>query len=557
MAIGGPAVDWQEFEIVGRLRAMLEAPFLVENDANLAALAHAWRGDARGLRDFVTVVMGTGIGAAVVANGRLVKGRHNAAGELGFLLTSREQLRALRLGQASEVGERPGGYGGLEKVAAGPSIASRARALVAAGAASSLAGQQVTPEALFAAAAAGDPLARGVIDELLDHTAMALAAITAIVDPEVIILDGSIGRSLQPYLAELSGRLAGRLLAVPRLCISGLGPNATVVGAIAAALQLARERTAPSALFGAFTVSRGVKEMPEACYVATPAGSAADAHVSPMTASWALGTTASRVQAELSSNAAPVVAVDLGATHMRVAITGPGGFERLIVKRTAELARAGGQGVIPGVLAAIQETINSSGLNGSLAAIGVAVAAYVDPSGVILQDRPFGIPAGGAVRDRLSDTYGIPVVVDNDANLAAVAEVAAGAGRGLRNVAVITLGTNSLRIFSDVDRLRSPRCNRQRWDDGHTGPTRPTVGPDCHAGRLGEGATGAPAGYALLEELAGGAPCESPSSPRRGRRCCLVTPVVETSQTASSPVLRPATGAPGRPSVMVSRGGRC
>src|SRR5512146_2662500 len=92
MAIGGPALDWQGFEILGRLRDMLDAPFLVENDANLAALAHAWRGDARGLRDFVTVVMGTGIGAAVVANGRLVKGRHNAAGEVGYLLTSREQL---------------------------------------------------------------------------------------------------------------------------------------------------------------------------------------------------------------------------------------------------------------------------------------------------------------------------------------------------------------------------------------------------------------------------------------------------------------------------------
>jgi Transcriptional regulator/sugar kinase len=108
MAVGGPALDWQEFEIVGRLRVMLKAPFLVENDANLAALAHAWRGDGRGLRDFVTVVMGAGIGAAVVANGRLVKGRHNAAGELGYLLTSREQLHALRLGQACEVGERPG-----------------------------------------------------------------------------------------------------------------------------------------------------------------------------------------------------------------------------------------------------------------------------------------------------------------------------------------------------------------------------------------------------------------------------------------------------------------
>ncbi len=259
MAVGGPALDWQEFEIVGRLRVMLEAPFLVENDANLAALAHAWRGDGRGLRDFVTVVMGTGIGAAVVANGRLVKGRHNAAGELGYLLTSREQLHALRLGQACEVGERPGGYGGLEKLAAGLSLASRARALTAAGAASSLAGQPVTPEAIFAAAAAGDTLARSIIDELLDDTALALAAITAIVDPEVIILDGRIGRSLQPYLADLTGRLTGRLPEVPRLCVSGLGPKATVVGAIAAALQLARERTAPSALFGAFTVSGQVE----------------------------------------------------------------------------------------------------------------------------------------------------------------------------------------------------------------------------------------------------------------------------------------------------------
>ena len=258
-AVEGPALDWQDFEIVGHLRAMLDAPFLVENDANLAALAHAWRGDARGLRDFVTVVMGAGIGAAVVANGRLVKGRHNAAGELGYLLTSREQLHALRLGQATETGEPPGGYGGLEKLAASRSIASRAIALMAAGAATSMAGQPMTPGLIFSAAAAGDPVARRIIEELLDDTALALAAVTAIVDPEVIILDGVIGRSLRPYLTDLAARLTGRLPAIPRLCVSGLGPNATVVGAIAAALQLARERAAPSALFGAFTVSGRVE----------------------------------------------------------------------------------------------------------------------------------------------------------------------------------------------------------------------------------------------------------------------------------------------------------
>lgn len=259
MAVGGPALDWQGFEIVGRLRAMLDAPFLVENDANLAALAHAWRGDARGLRDFVTVVMGAGIGAAVVANGRLVKGRHNAAGEVGYLLTSREQLHALRIGQTDNLNEPLGGYGGLEKLAASPSIARHAAALIDGGLPSSLAGRPVTPEAIFAAAAAGDALAGRIIDELLDDTALALAATTVVVDPEVIILDGTIGRSLEPYLAELAERLTGRLPAVPRLCVSGLGPNATVIGAIAAALQLARERSAPTALFGAFTVSGRVE----------------------------------------------------------------------------------------------------------------------------------------------------------------------------------------------------------------------------------------------------------------------------------------------------------
>lgn len=259
MAVGGPALDWQGFEIVGRLRDMLEAPFLVENDANLAALAHAWRGDARGLRDFVTVVMGTGIGAAVVANGRLVKGRHNAAGEVGYLLTGREQLHSLRLGQTDDGYEPIGGYGALEKLAATPSIARRAADLIAAGTKSSMTGLPMTLEAIFAAARRGDALATGIIDGLLDDTALALAAIIVVVDPEVIILDGTLGRCLDPYLAGLEERLSGRLPAVPRLRVSGLGPNATVIGAIAAALQLARERAAPSALFGAFTVSGRVE----------------------------------------------------------------------------------------------------------------------------------------------------------------------------------------------------------------------------------------------------------------------------------------------------------
>jgi glucokinase len=254
VAVGGPAVEWEGFEIVNRLKESLNVPFLVENDANLAALAHAWRGQARGQRDFVTLVMGAGIGAAVVSSGRLVKGRHNAAGELGFLVTGREQLRALRRGRPDAPGGRLGGYGGLETVAAGPSIVARAQAL-ASGTGSSLASGPVTVDRVFAAARDADPVALEVVEEVLDYTALAVIAVAVVADPALVIFDGSVGRALEPFLDELAARLEGPLLLAPELSVSKLGPNATVVGAVAAALQLTRERSAPSALFGEFAVS--------------------------------------------------------------------------------------------------------------------------------------------------------------------------------------------------------------------------------------------------------------------------------------------------------------
>jgi len=76
------------------------------------------------------------------------------------------------------------------------------------------------------------------VDEFIDWLAIGIADITAVVDPEVVILDGGVARSLQPILPRVEAILAGVLPKVPRLVASTLGPNATVVGAIAAAIRL-------------------------------------------------------------------------------------------------------------------------------------------------------------------------------------------------------------------------------------------------------------------------------------------------------------------------------
>jgi len=94
-----------------------------------------------------------------------------------------------------------------------------------------------------------------VVAELIDDLAMAIVALVSTVDPELVILDGGVGRSLGPYLDALVARITPSVPSAPRVAISSLGQDATVIGAVAAALELARRRAAPASVLGAFSLS--------------------------------------------------------------------------------------------------------------------------------------------------------------------------------------------------------------------------------------------------------------------------------------------------------------
>jgi glucokinase len=232
LATAGPNVHWDGFDLVGALGRELQARFEVDNDVNLAALGQAWRGAGRSLQSFVTISLGTGIGGAVVVDGHLLRGRHSAAGEVGYLLVAPGQL-----GTGS-------GPVSLEAVASGPGLRDRAAKLIATGAAT------VLPEGfdlddVFVAAAGGDAVGERVIAELVEYLAIAIVGVTAMLDPERIILDGRVGRALKPWLSQLTEKVAGMVVARPDIVVSSLGADATVVGATARALALVYERDAP------------------------------------------------------------------------------------------------------------------------------------------------------------------------------------------------------------------------------------------------------------------------------------------------------------------------
>ncbi len=216
----GPNVGWGSLGadelLVGR------GPVRVYNDANLAAFAELTVGSMTETPDFVLFSLGTGFGGAVVTEGRVVEGHRGGAAEFGDM----------RLGFAT--GERGVSGTRLEDSVSGLGIEESAKRLSAAIAPSELR-FRLSAEGVVSAALAGDTAARLILDPVLKTLARLVITVGYVLDPAAVVFDGSVGRALAPFLAEVRSLAAPHLDDVPTLTASELQPNSTVVGALAMA----------------------------------------------------------------------------------------------------------------------------------------------------------------------------------------------------------------------------------------------------------------------------------------------------------------------------------
>jgi predicted NBD/HSP70 family sugar kinase len=190
----------------------------LENDVNLAALGEQRSGVARGVNDFAFLLVGAGLGAAVVLGGTLHRGRNGAAGELD----------AIREGRADDV----------DPCAA---AVSRAAEKLAAGKETVLEPPFEVHE-IFAAARAGDGLAGAVVEETARRIALHILPLAATLDLRLVVLGGSVGANeelLEPVRRCLEDWLP---FPAPRVELSALGEAAVIEGALAAGVEGALER---------------------------------------------------------------------------------------------------------------------------------------------------------------------------------------------------------------------------------------------------------------------------------------------------------------------------
>jgi predicted NBD/HSP70 family sugar kinase len=217
---------WSRPGVMSSLREALPPTVALDNDANLAAVGERSYGSGRNARTFVYVSVGTGIGMGVIIDGELYRGAHGAAGEVGYLpLGDDEAARSERRDARRR--------GMLEAAASADAVVRTAKRLGMAGASSA--------KRVFAAARAGDALALAAVDAEARRLALVVGTVAAIVDPEFVLLGGGVGSNIDLLRPPLERRLAELTPLAPPIAEGELGQDATVLGAVASALDTARD----------------------------------------------------------------------------------------------------------------------------------------------------------------------------------------------------------------------------------------------------------------------------------------------------------------------------
>jgi glucokinase len=176
---------WDDFPLLEMLRTSSRSSMQITIDSDRAAyiLGESWRGAARGSRNAIFLAVGTGIGAGILCDGRVVRGSGDVAGAIGWLALDRPfKPRYVQ-------------HGCFEDQASGPGLVRVGHDLLARD--TSYVGElrdqrDLDTASIFAAHERGDPLATEVIDNAIELWGMAAANLVSLFNPQIIVFGGGV-----------------------------------------------------------------------------------------------------------------------------------------------------------------------------------------------------------------------------------------------------------------------------------------------------------------------------------------------------------------------------
>lgn len=208
--------NWHDVPLADWLETKTGRPTILANDANCAGLGEAWLGAGRSFRNLILLTLGTGVGGAIILDGKLFVGHQGAAGELGLITLNPN-------GPACNSGNQ----GSLEQHVSVPAIRRRTG---------------LEPAELGALAQAGDTDALTFWQNYGKELGAGLASLIYILTPEAIVIGGGVSASAEFFFPTVQAEISRRVLHTSRaglqLFPAALGNQAGMVGAAKLAFQL-------------------------------------------------------------------------------------------------------------------------------------------------------------------------------------------------------------------------------------------------------------------------------------------------------------------------------
>lgn len=237
--IFAPNVNWQNEPVAEKVATAVDLPVVLENDANMAAWGEFKFGAAKGCHSIVTVTVGTGIGGGIILDGKLLRGSHGFAGEIGHMCLVPDGIQCAC-----------GEYGCWEMYSSGSALVrfAKERALKSPSAAKTLLSlvdgniEAIDGKIIDQAIAAGDHAATKCFHKIGRYLGQGMANLAAAIDPEMFVISGGVCNSgdylLDPVRQAFEMRVTARALRpMPQIELAKLGNLAGLIGAANIALQ--------------------------------------------------------------------------------------------------------------------------------------------------------------------------------------------------------------------------------------------------------------------------------------------------------------------------------
>jgi len=180
-------LGWGVFNVEQALSELTGFPVKAGNDATVAALGECWKGGGKSYDNMILVTLGTGVGGGIIINGQPLHGRNGAAGEIGHMVLNAQDSQHCNCGK----------YGCAEQYCSATGIVRTAKRCLDREVRDSVLRQieNLTCKDIFDAAAAKDPVAADILEQVYDKLAEYLADICCVLDPDAVVIGGGVSKA--------------------------------------------------------------------------------------------------------------------------------------------------------------------------------------------------------------------------------------------------------------------------------------------------------------------------------------------------------------------------